>query len=201
MLRGVGRERRSGRLLKKLGWRDKLRSLDLLLWRGWRIEAVIRIVCVHPILYWSVLVPIPAFMDGRLILGRRAIWDERRTRLRDFIRVGRILPRPVSIPRRWPAIIRHVVNFTTSSGESSIQIDPHWERASVSRLHLKSELVLDTAIRPRRGITSVGIPTFRYFTTSHENSCVTIQPFVIVQLSLFNQNFPLLLEEQSICRR
>jgi hypothetical protein len=132
------RERRSGRLLENLGGRYELRLLDLLLWRGWCIEAVIRIICVHPILYLSVLVPL-AVVGGRLILGKGAIWDERRTRLRDCIRVGRILPRPVSIPRRWAAIIRHIANFTTSSGESSIQIDPHYVRLSGSRLNLTSE--------------------------------------------------------------
>lgn len=64
----MGEEGRSGWLLEKLRRRDELRLLNLLLRGSWRIKAVIRIVCIHAKLHLAVLVPVLAFVRGRLIL-------------------------------------------------------------------------------------------------------------------------------------
>jgi hypothetical protein len=66
----VGEKGWSEWLLEKLRRRDELRLLNLLLRGGRRIEAVVRIVCIHAILHLPVLVPVLALVGGRLIMER-----------------------------------------------------------------------------------------------------------------------------------
>jgi hypothetical protein len=66
----VGENGRSEWLLEKLRRRDERRGLNLLLRGDRRIEAVVRIVCIHAILHLPVLVPVLALIGGRLIMER-----------------------------------------------------------------------------------------------------------------------------------